>query len=77
MAALLADPGIVRNRLKVTAAVDNARAWLALREREGDVVPFLWQFTGGQPQVNHWRTLAEVPAQTPAAQAMSRSYNFV
>ena len=73
VAALLGDPGIVRNRLKVTAAVDNARAWLALREREGDVVPFLWQFTGGQPQVNHWRTLAEVPAQTPAAQAMSRA----
>jgi DNA-3-methyladenine glycosylase I len=69
--ALLQDPGIVRNRLKVTAAVQNARAWLDLKEtmRPRD---FLWQFVDGEPVTNHWRSSKQVPANTPQSDAMSR-----
>jgi len=70
---LLADPGIVRNRLKVEAAVGNARAWLELRGREGDVTDFLWQFVDGRPVVNRWRSMDEVPVTTPAAETMSHA----
>ena len=69
---LLADPGIVRNRLKVAAARQNARAWLQLAGREDPAV-WLWQFVGGQPRINRFASLAEVPAQTAEAQAMSRA----
>lgn len=72
IAQLLADPGIVRNRLKIQAAVKNARACLALRERHGALGPFLWRYVGGEPKQNAWRSLAEVPARTPEAEAMSR-----
>lgn len=72
IAALLADEGIVRNRLKVHAAVGNARAWLELRESGEGFADFLWSFTGGKPIINEWRRLEDVPASTPASQAMSR-----
>jgi DNA-3-methyladenine glycosylase I len=65
----LADPGIVRNRAKVTAAVDNARAWLELDDPAG----FLWSFVDGVPIQNHWTTLAEIPASTAASAAMSKA----
>lgn len=71
-AALLADPGIIRNRAKIDAAVLNAQAWLALREAGIDPVTWLWDFVGGRPVVNAPRSLAEVPASTPASDAMSR-----
>jgi DNA-3-methyladenine glycosylase I len=71
-AALLQDPGIVRNRLKVDAFVDNARAFLAANEREGGFTALVWQFTDGRTLRNAPRTLAEVPASTPASDAMSR-----
>jgi DNA-3-methyladenine glycosylase I len=74
----MADPGIVRNRSKITAAVDNARAWLELE----DPVDFLWQFVDGAPVQHAYRSLAEVPASTPASAAMSttlkrRGFRFV
>ena len=69
LARCLADPGIVRNRAKVAAAVGNARAWLAL----GDPVRFLWDFVGGVPIQNHWTGIGEVPATTAAADAMSKA----
>jgi len=69
---LLVDPGIVRNRSKVDASVTNARAWLALAERE-DPVAFLWSFVGGEPKVNRPRTLKQVPAQTSESEAMSKA----
>jgi DNA-3-methyladenine glycosylase I len=74
----LADPGIVRNRAKVTATVDNARAWLEL----DDPVELLWSFVGGAPIQNRWTTLAELPATTPESAAMSkdlkrRGFRFV
>jgi len=72
VAALLADPGIIRNRLKVAAFIQNARAWLEL-EAEGDPAAYLWQFVGGQPRQNRWPSLAQVPAKTPESDAMSKA----
>ena len=61
---LLADPGIVRNRLKIAAAIRNAEAFLAVQEEFGSFDAFIWQFVGGQPRKNAWRSLSEVPART-------------
>jgi len=69
---LLTNPGIVRNRLKVTAAVSNACAALAVQKEFGSLDAYLWSFAGGQPRTNRWRSLTEVPARTPEAEAMSR-----
>lgn len=65
----LQDPGIIRNRLKLRAARQNARAWLQLE----DPVALLWSFVGGQPQVNHFRQRSEIPTQTEQALAMSKA----
>lgn len=70
---LLRNPGIIRNRLKVEAAVKNARATLALRDRGIGLCEFLWQFTDGRVRVNHYRSLEEVPASTPESEAMSKA----
>jgi DNA-3-methyladenine glycosylase I len=71
-ARLLADPGIVRNRAKVAAAIDNARATLALQRAGTTLVEHLWSFVGGRPVVNRFTSLAEIPAETEASRAMSR-----
>lgn len=73
IAALLADPGIVRNRLKVAAAIQNARAYLALTAGGQSFSDFLWQFVDGVPIQNQWGTMAEVPAKTPESDAMSKA----
>jgi DNA-3-methyladenine glycosylase I len=78
---LLQDPGIVRHRGKIEGTIRGAQAFLRIEAREG-FSPFLWSFTGGQPRVNHPRTLAEVTSQTPQSQAMSKAlkaegFNFV
>ena len=73
IASLLADPGIVRNRLKVHAAIGNAGAWLDLRESGFGFAEFLWDFAGGAPVVNAWRCLEDVPASTPVSEAMSKA----
>ena len=73
VASLLQDPGIVRNRLKVQAAIGNARAWLNLRESGLAFSDFLWDFTGGKPVVNAWRRLEDIPASTPASVVMSKA----
>ena len=70
--ALLQDPGIVRNRLKIGSAVDNAKAFLKVQAEFGSFDAYLWPFVGGSPKINHWRSLAEVPAVTPGAEALSR-----
>src|SRR5690554_6469617 len=80
--ALLADPGIIRNRLKVTSISRNARAWLAMREQDESLSRLLWSFVDGQPIQNRWQNMSEVPVTTPQAQAMSkalkqRGFNFV
>ncbi|HRK09491.1 MAG TPA: DNA-3-methyladenine glycosylase I [Thauera sp.] len=69
---LLADPGIVRNRLKVASAVANARAVLDARERFGSLDALVWQFVDGVPRNDVRRSLADVPAETAASRAMSR-----
>jgi DNA-3-methyladenine glycosylase I len=79
---LLADPGIVRNRLKVESAVANARAVLDIQEEHGSLDAYLWGLVGGAPLVNGRRSPAEIPAQTPASAAMSkelkrRGFRFV
>jgi len=72
MAAALADPGIIRNRLKVAAAVRNARALLALREERGSFDAFLWERFGGVPRQNRRRSMSEVPAETDESRSLSR-----
>lgn len=72
VARLLADPGIVRNRLKVAAAISNARAVVEVQARYGSLDAFLWRFVGGTPIRNNWRSMAEIPASTPLSDAMSK-----
>jgi DNA-3-methyladenine glycosylase I len=69
---LMGDGGIVRNRLKIEAAVANARATLALRERHGGLDAYLWRFVDGRPIRNRWRTPGRVPARTAVSDALSR-----
>jgi DNA-3-methyladenine glycosylase I len=71
VARLLADPGIVRHRGKIEATIGNARAFLALEEREG-FAPFLWKHVEGRPVQNRFAALSEVPAETPVSRAMSK-----
>jgi DNA-3-methyladenine glycosylase I len=79
---LLADPGIVRNRAKVAAAVDNARATLELHAAGTTLVDHLWSFVGGQPIRNAWEVMGSIPAETDESRAMSkdlrsRGFRFV
>ncbi len=81
-ARLLADAGIVRNRLKIDATIANARTTLALREEGGGLDAYLWDFVDGAPLQNRWRDLSEVPASTPLSAAISkdlkrRGFRFV
>ncbi len=69
---LLADPGIVRNRRKIAAAINNARRCLALQDEFGSLDAYFWQFTEGRVIRNRWRTLDAIPANTPVSDAMSR-----
>jgi DNA-3-methyladenine glycosylase I len=69
---LLADPGIVRNRAKVAAAIGNARATLELHAAGTSLVTHLWSFVDGRPVVNRFASLAEIPPETAASRAMSR-----
>jgi DNA-3-methyladenine glycosylase I len=80
--ALLADPGIVRHRLKVAATIQNARSFLDVQREFGSFDRYLWQFVGGHPRQNRWRQMQEVPARTPESDAMShdllqRGFKFV
>lgn len=82
MRQLLADPGIVRNRLKITAAIENAKAFLRVREEFDSFDAYVWQFVGGKPHVNSWKTSGQLPASTPESDAMSkdlkkRGFKFV
>jgi DNA-3-methyladenine glycosylase I len=70
---LMADPGIVRNRLKVRGAIRTANAVLDLQKRHGSLDAFLWSFVDGTTRVNHWTSMGEVPSATAEAQAMSKA----
>jgi len=82
LASLLADPGIVRNRLKVAATITNAKSYLRLREEVGGLDPFLWAYVDGQPVRNQWQSLGQAPAKTPLSDQLSkdlakRGFKFV
>lgn len=79
---LLANPAIIRNRLKVNATVANARAFLQVQQEFGNFDSYIWQFVGGQPKVNQWQSLKEIPPETAESKAMSkdllkRGFKFV
>ncbi len=79
---LLQDAGIVRNRLKVTSTVENARRVLEVQEELGSLDALLWSFVDGEPLVGGWQTVAEIPAETPVSRALSkelkrRGFRFV
>ena len=69
---LLADPGIVRNRLKIAASIANAKVFLSAQEEFGSFDRYIWQFVGGQTKVNRWRSPKQVPASTKESDAMSK-----
>jgi len=82
IARLLKNEGIVRNRLKIQSAVANARVFLAIQREFGTFDRYIWQFVGGRPKLNGWRTSKTVPAETKESQALSkdlkkRGFNFV
>jgi DNA-3-methyladenine glycosylase I len=79
--ALLRDPGIIRNRLKIKSAVQNAKAFLKVKEEFGNFDRYIWDFVGGQPVINPWKT-KQIPARTAISDKMSqdlrkRGFNFV
>ena len=82
VAQLMLDPGIIRNRLKINAAIQNAQAYLKMLPEIGSFSDYLWQWVGGQPIKNTWQTLQEVPASTPLSEQLSkdlkrRGFKFV
>ena len=79
---LLNDPGIIRNRLKIQSAVQNARSFLKVQEEFGSFDAYIWRFVGGRPVVNFWKSMKSVPARTGISDKMSkdlrqRGFNFV
>ncbi len=81
-ASLLANPGIVRNRLKVASAIRNARAFLAVQEEFGSFDRYIWRFVDGRPVQNAWRSTREIPPRTPVSDKLSkdlqaRGFTFV
>ena len=82
ISALLTDPGIVRNQLKIGSAVTNAQAFLKIRDEWGSFSDYIWSFVDGRPIQNAWQSLAEIPAKTPLAETISkdlkkRGFRFV
>lgn len=82
IAQLLKDPGIVRNRMKIESTIRNAKAFLEAQREFGSFDRYIWQFVGGKPRVNSWRTLKQIPARTDESDAMSkdlkrRGFGFV
>ena len=82
VARLMADAGIVRNRLKINAAISNGRAFLEVQKQFGSFDTFVWDFVGGGPRHNRWRSTTQVPARTEQSDALSkelvkRGFKFV
>ena len=82
VAKLLSNPGIVRNKLKVASAITNAKAFLKVQEEFGSFDAYIWRFVGGDPKINHWKSLKQIPARTKESDAMSkdliqRGFKFV
>lgn len=82
VAELMANEGIVRNRLKIGSTIDNARAFMEIQREFGSFDKYVWQFVGGKPLVNQWNGLKQLPASTPESDALSkdlrkRGFRFV
>ena len=82
VAQLLGNPGIIRNRLKIRAAITNAQRFMEVQEEFGSFDAYIWQFVGGEPVVNEYREMSEVPATTTVSDSMSkdlrgRGFKFV
>ena len=82
VARLLADVGIVRNRLKINSAIGNAKAFIAVQKEFGSFDDYIWRFVGGRPRINKWRALKQLPARTDESDAISkdllrRGFKFV
>ncbi len=82
MTRLLADAGIVRNRLKINSAISNAKAFIAVQKEFGTFDDYVWRFVDGRPRINKWRALKQLPARTDESDAMSkdllgRGFKFV
>lgn len=80
--SLLSNPGIVRNKLKINAAISNARCFLAIQKEFGSFSKYIWTFVGGKPKINRWKSLKELPATSPESDALSadlkkRGFKFV
>jgi len=80
--SLMADAGIVRNKLKIASTISNAKAFLDVQKEFGSFDRYIWQFVGGRPKVNRWRSSQRLPARTPESDAMSkdlkrRGFRFV
>ena len=79
---LIADPSIIRNRMKIEAAVRNARAFLAIQDEFGTFNAYCWRFVDGRPRLNRWKAMSEIPATSPVSDAFSkdlkrRGFSFV
>lgn len=79
---LLSNPGIIRNRLKIEAAIQNAKAFLAIQKEFGSFDKYIWQFVGGKPKINAWKSMKQLPARTAESDVMSidlkkRGFRFV
>lgn len=79
---LLQNPGIIRNRMKIDSAVQNARAFLKVQREFGSFDSYIWTFVGGRPRINRWKNMKEIPASTPESETMSkdlmrRGFGFV
>ncbi|HYK64370.1 MAG TPA: DNA-3-methyladenine glycosylase I [Patescibacteria group bacterium] len=82
VARLLADEGIVRNRMKIDSAISNAKQFLAIQKEFGSFDEYIWRFVGGRPRINKWRTFDQLPARTAESDALSkelmgRGFRFV
>jgi DNA-3-methyladenine glycosylase I len=82
VAELLQNEGIIRNRLKIASTIRNAQSYLKIKDEFGTFDAYIWQFVGGKPVINGWKTMSEVPAKTPVSDRMSkdlkkRGFNFV
>ena len=82
IASLLDDSGIIRNRLKVHSAIRNAHCFLEVQAELGSFDAYVWQFVGGEPRINRWQSVGEIPAFSPESDALSkdlkkRGFNFV
>ncbi len=79
---LLGDAGIIRNRLKISAAIHNARLFLDIQKEFGSFDKYIWGFTGGKPVVNNWKTISQIPANSSLSDSVSadlkkRGFKFV